>query len=385
MNPTSQKLYTRTIRTQPHQGERLAIFLATSGHSGVDRIMTNLIHAFAEQGLQVDLLHVRNHGPHLDPVPANVRVVDLGAAHVNSSLFPLLRYLRRERPAALLSDKDKVNRLAIWSRRLAGVTTRVVIRTGTTVSKDLASHPPMKRWIQRFSMRRFYPGADGIIVPSQGAATDLAAVAALPLERIQVIPNPILTPALERLAAEPIEHPWFVTREVPVILGVGELCARKDFATLIRAFSLVRQKRSAKLVILGRGRQQEALRSLADKLGVADDLSLPGFVSNPYAYMKRAGIFVQTSRYEGFGNVLAEALAVGIPVVSTDCPSGPREILQGGRYGALVPVGDAQALSDAILHTLDNPPDPSFLKQGAAPFEVHNSARRYLEVLGLSR
>ncbi len=359
------------------------MFFATSGHSGVDRVMTNLIRTFAARGIGVDVLHVRNHGPYLDPVPSNVRIVEMGTAHVNSSLFPLIRYLRREQPAALLTDKDRVNRLALWARRLARVPTRVIVRTGTTVSRDLASRRPLQRWLQRISMRRFYRWADGIIVPSAGAARDLAQVSGLPLHRIRAVPSPVITPELRRLAEEPAAHPWFTTKDRPIVLGVGELCGRKDFATLIRAFAKLRQERACRLVILGEGRQRARLAALARDLGIGDDVAMPGFVKNPYPYMSRADLFVLSSNLEGAPVVLMEALAIGTPAVSTDCPSGPREILGDGRYGPLVPVGDSEALSKAMLATLDNPPDRALLKQGAEPFLAETSATSYLQVLGL--
>jgi glycosyltransferase involved in cell wall biosynthesis len=360
----------------------IAVFLATSGHSGVDRVMTNLIHEFAARGLAVDLLHIRNHGPYLQPV-AGVRIVDLGTAHVNSSLPALMRYLRRERPVALLSDKDRVNRLALCARRLTGVPTRVVVRTGTTVSQDLQALGTIARWSQRLSMRWFYPWADAIVVPSHAAAHDLAQLNGWPPGRVQALPSPVVTPQLAHLAEQPLDHHWFKTKDRPIILGVGELGGRKDFSTLVRAFAKVRQRRRCRLLILGEGRQREKLQRLAANLEVSDDLSLPGFVKNPYAYMARADLFVLCSRYEGSPVALMEALAVGVPVVSTDCPSGPREILQDGRYGRLVPVGDVNALADAVLATLDRPPARTFLQQAATPFTVETSATKYLEALGI--
>lgn len=363
--------------------KRLAIFAATSGHSGVDRNLGNLIPALAARGVQVDVLHIRNHGPHIDPLPANVRIVELGTAHVNTSLFALIRYLRRERPDTLLADKDKVNRLALWARFLAGAPARVVVRLGINISQNLATRGAWTRWAQRTSIRLFYRWADAIIVPSEGVAVDLAILARLPRERIDVLPNPVVTPGLLALAAKPAGDPWLDEVRVPVILGVGELSSRKDFETLVRAFALVRRERPCRLVIVGRGRQRDNLLALAADLGIADDVALPGFVANPYAYMHRASVFVLSSRIEGFGNVLVEALAAGAPVVSTDCPSGPNEILDGGRYGILVPVGNAETMARAIIETLDHPPAPEQRRIAAERFSVDISAHRYLEVLAL--
>jgi glycosyltransferase involved in cell wall biosynthesis len=362
--------------------ERLAIFLATSGHSGVDRIMKNLIPAFAKEGIRVDLLHVENHGPYLETLPNRVRILELGTAHTYTSLKPLVGYLRSEQPSVMLSDKDRVNRIALLARRLARVSTRVVVRTGTTVSKDLETRSPLDRLAHYLSMHYAYPQADAIIVPSLGAAVDLASFAKIPLDRISVVPSPIATPEIYKQALEELGHSWLAEKKMPVILGVGELCARKDFKTLIYAFAKVRKSRPCKLLILGRGRLRKDLEALVKRLNLTGEIELPGFVKNPYAYMARADIFVHSARYEGAPVALMEALSLGRPVVSTDCPSGPREILQGGVYGRLVPVGDPDAMARAILDTLDNPSERSFLKQAAAPFTLEASVSKYLKVLG---
>lgn len=364
--------------------DRLAVFVATSGHSGVDRVITNLATQWAAWGLLVDLLKVRNHGPHLDPLPAGVRLVDLGAAHVNSALPALVHYLRRERPAAMLTDKDRVNRVAILARALARVDTRLAVRVGTTVSVNLRGRGAWERWVQRTSMHRLYPLAERVLVPSQGAADDLATYTGLAREHISVVPSPILTLALERLAAEPADHPWLADPDIPVILGVGELGYRKNFETLVRAFALVRSTRPCHLLILGRGRRREHLLRLAAELGVAEDIDLPGFAANPYAAMARARLFVLSSRWEGMPVVLIEALACHTPVVSTDCPSGPREVLGEGTTGTLVPVGDDAAMAEAIDTWLDRQVPASAFEQAVADYRVERSAASYLHALGMA-
>jgi glycosyltransferase involved in cell wall biosynthesis len=363
----------------------VAFFLATSGHSGVDRVMANLIGEFSRRGVRMDLLHVKDHGPYLDPIPEHVRIVELGTQHVSTSLFPLIRYLRRERPAALLSDKDKVNRTALWARAIARARTRVVVRMGTTVSKNLERRGALHRRLQLWSIRLFYRWAHGIIVPSAGAADDLAAVSGLPRERISAVPSPVITQRVQTLAREEPDHPWLREQDSPVILGVGELCARKDFDTLIRAFAMVRRSRPAKLIILGEGRRREKLMGLIRELGLEGDVDLPGFKTNPYAYMARASAFALSSTCEGAPVVLMEALALGTPCASTDCPSGPREILAAGHYGPLVPVGDAEALGEALLSLLESPPPANNLRQGAQRYSAEASATEYLKVLGLAK
>lgn len=364
-------------------GRRLAVFVATSGHSGVDRVVTNLVTQWAGWGLPVDLLRVRNHGPYLEPVPNGVRVVDLGTAHVNTALLALVRYLRRERPLALLTDKDRVNRVAIVGRLLARVDTRLVVRVGTTVSVNLRGRGMWERRVQRTSMRWLYRMADRVIVPSRGVAADLAAYAGLDPAHIAVAPSPIVTPELERQASEIADHSWLADPATPVILGVGELGFRKDFETLIRAFSLVRRRRPCRLLILGRGRRRNDLLRLAAELGVAEDIDLPGFTANPYAYMSRARLFVLSSRWEGMPVVLIEALACHTPAVATDCPSGPREIVGDGVTGALVGVGDSAAMADAIGVWLERTVPASVFEDAIAPYRIEASAAAYLKELGL--
>lgn len=360
----------------------LAILAATSGHSGVDRVIRNLVPELGRRGLGVDVLGIRGHGPSLEALPVGCRHLVLPASHVWGALAPLVSYLRRERPRVLLADKDKVNRAALAARAVAAADTRVFLRLGTTVSHNLASRGLLARTVQRASMRHLYRRAAGVIVPSAGVAEDLAAYAGLPPDHIHVAPNPVVTPLLARLAAEPAPHPWF-GEATPVLLGVGELSERKDFATLVRAFARLRALRPARLVILGEGRRRDELLDLARELGVAADVALPGFVANPYPAMARAAAFALTSRWEGLGIVLVEALALGVPSAACDCPSGPREVLGGGRYGPLVPVGDDAALAAALGDLLDHPPARAHLQEAARPYTVEASADAYLAAMDL--
>jgi glycosyltransferase involved in cell wall biosynthesis len=364
---------------------RIACFFSTSGHSGVDRAARHLIPALARRGYRVDLLKVRRHGPELGEVPDGVTVVDLGSRHTFACLPRLVRYLRRQRPAAMLSDKDRVNRTALLARALARVPTRLVLSSGTTISIDLTNRGRLERWIQRNSMGRLYPLADRVIVTSQGVADDMAAYTGLARHLIRVVPSPVVPDTLFNPDFPRPDHPWFGDPGTPLILSAGALCGRKDFDTLLRAFARVRRERPCRLMILGRGSARERLLSLAGQLGVADRFALPGFVEQPYAYMAHADLFAFTSRWEGLGFVLIEALAVGTPVVSTDCPSGPREILEGGRYGTLVPVGDDLALAAAMIATLDAPLAAETLRQAARPYEIEASTDAYLDALGLPR
>ncbi len=362
---------------------RIACLFATSGHSGVDRIVQRLLPAIAARGHAVTLFRLRHHGPAVEPAPG-LEVVELDAAHVATAGRELARRLRTLRPDVLLADKDRVNRLARRALDRAGVDARLVMRNGTTVSVDLARRKPLDRWLQHRSMRRTYDRADAVLMPSRGAADDFARVTGLARERIRVVPSPVVDDTLFQRAEEPVEHPWLAGKDRPVILGVGELGARKDFATLLRAFARLRAERPARLIILGRGKRREALLAEAEALGVAADVDLPGFDPNPYRYMARADAFALASRWEGLGLVLVEALALGTPAAATDCPSGPREVLDDGRLGPLVPVGDDAALAAALHQLLAHPPLPGTLQAAARPYTVEASVTAYLEAMGVA-
>jgi len=366
---------------------RIACFFSTSGHSGVDRAAQHLIPALARRGYQVDLLKVRRHGPHLPEIPPGVRVIDLGSRHTYGCLPALVGYLRRERPAVLLSDKDRVNRTALFARTLARIgtplPTRLVFSSGTTISIDLATRGPLERWVQRNSMGRLYPFADQVIVTSAGVADDMAAYTGLARALIRVVPSPVVPESLFTADLPRPDHPWLGDPAAPLILSAGELCHRKGFDTLLRAFARVRSQRPCRLMILGRGGERAALLALATELGVAQDFALPGYVPQPYAFMAHADLFAFTSRWEGLGFVLIEALAVGTPAVATDCPSGPREVLQNGRYGPLVPVDDAAALAQAMLDTLDAPLPAARLHAAARPYAIEAATDAYLDAMRL--
>ena len=362
---------------------RLALLFATSGHSGVDRIVANLLPEFGRTVHEFDLLRIKGHGPYLEELPSNVRDIRLPAAHRNTVLPGLVRYLRRERPAALLTASHRLNRAALQARWLARVPTRVAIRMGMTLTGQQEVLGPRKGRRLIRSMRFWYPRADAVVCPSEGLGRELHELARVPGKRLHVIPNPIVTDSLLERAGEPLDDPWFTGEGPPVILGAGSLEPRKDFATLLRAFARLRQQRPARLVILGEGRERGRLEALAAELGISEDVRLPGFEPNPYRWMSRADAFALTSLREGSGAVLVEALACGTPATSTDCPVGPAEILQEGRVGPLAPVGDDTAVAANLTELLDRAPSPESMAAAVAPFRAESSAAAYLRAMGV--
>ncbi|WP_067560814.1 glycosyltransferase [Halofilum ochraceum] len=361
----------------------VAVLVSYSGDGGVERMINNLVQGLLDAGCVVDVIVLRNEGGHIYALPAGANVVRLGTRHAVFALPGLVLYLRRARPRALLAAKDRAGRVAIRARRLAGVPTRIVVRIGNTLSQSLAGRSRLRRMLRYGPIRRLYPLADAIVAVSQGVADDVVATSGVDRARVAVLPNPVITRELDERARESVDHPWLCEGAAPVILSVGRLTRQKDFPTLLKAFARVRRQREARLLILGEGEDRRALERLADELGIADALDLAGFAANPYAYMVRADLFVLSSAWEGSPNALTEAMHLGVPVVATDCRSGPREVLDGGRIAPLVPVGDFEAMAAAIVATLDAPPDGATLRVAVAGYTRERSTARYLEVLGI--
>lgn len=362
--------------------KRLAVLISFSGDGGVERMVTNLCAEFA-QHVQVDLLALRAEGRHASRIPPQVKLIQLKARHSWTSVGEIADYLRTARPDALLVAKDRAGRAAIRARQRAGATMPLWIRLGTNLSAALERKSAFNRWLRVMPMRRLYPRADGVIAVSEGVRRDTATVTGLPLERIVVIRNPVITPALAQQAAQAAPHPWLADKLVPVVIGMGRLTRQKDFPTLLRAFAAIQQQRPSRLILLGEGGERAALAALAAQLGITEHLSFAGFQKNPYAWLARADLFVLSSAWEGSPNALTEALALGVPSVSTRCPSGPDELLADGRYGPLVAVGDHAALAQAMLATLASPLPADQLREAVAEYRVELSARRYLQQLGL--
>jgi glycosyltransferase involved in cell wall biosynthesis len=358
----------------------VALFLPTLHGGGAERKVLNLADRFATMGLRVDLVVAKAEGVYAGRVPPSVHLVDLNARRTLSSVLALRRYLSRSAPHALLSVMGHANIVGLSAWQLGGRQVRMVVCEESLPGPAISQAPNRRERLLPLLQHFLYPWAVGIVAVSERAADDLARLIRIPRDRIRVIYNPVVSPDLPKQAQSPVDHAWFGPGEPSVILGVGRLTPAKDFPTLLRAFARVRQVRAVRLVILGEGELRGTLEALVRDLGLEDSVSLPGFVQNPYAYMARAKLFVLSSAWEGFGSALVEAMACGLPVVSTDC-GGPSEILEGGMYGRLVPVGDPQALAEAILTALVEPPQADLLRARAEDFSVEKIADQYLEVL----
>lgn len=360
----------------------IAIFIPSLRGGGAERAMVALANGFVRRGYMVDLVIADEQGVFRKEVSESVRIVNLGSKRMMASVFRLAAYLQRSKPDALLSAMTHVNLTAIWARYFARVSTRLVISERSTFSqalKGLGGRRVMT-WLMPQLVRFFYPSADAVVSVSIGVQEDLLHHVSLPSSVSHVVYNPVVDDGLLQRAEEPIEHPWFTVGNLPVVLAVGRLTEAKNFPLLLKAFAHVRKNRPCRLMILGEGPLRHALETQVRDLGLGTDALLPGFVDNPLPYMRQASVFVLSSSWEGLPAVLIQAMACGCRVVSTDCPSGPREILEDGRWGELVPVGNEEALAKAMERGLDNRSPPN-VRERASFFSEFQSVVAYQKVL----
>jgi glycosyltransferase involved in cell wall biosynthesis len=365
------------LKNEIKQNSPIAIFFETLGAGGIEQTCLKLTKGLHFSGIRVDLLLRSLEGEFVSLLPKEINTVNFSASRVLTTIFPLARYLRKEKPAVIISNGSAINIATLMARVLVrNCKTRLIITERTNIFRKRKYN--FKARITLFCMRWLYPKADVVVGVSDGVSRALEERLGLENGSVKTIYNGIIDEGFYERANEPLEHEWFKPGSPPVLLAVGRLVEQKDFATLLRAFALLRKNRSAKLIILGEGRLRTLLEKQVDELELRDDVQMPGFEINPLKYYKNCSAFVLSSRFEGLGGVIIEALGCGCPVVATDCPSGPAEILENGEYGLLVPVGDPYALAEAMGKALDNPPEPGLLMDRAKEFSVEKAVSNYL-------
>lgn len=384
------------------QQKKVAFLLHNLEGGGIQRVALNLLKEMVKRDdISLDLVVASAKGSYLEQVPPGVRVVDL-RINIDFRTKSLIRlvpaianYLRQEKPDILLSHLPYINSLAVMAKLLTRIAIKLILIEHTFPyhkAIELESSPAkikQRKWqllptLMPVIMRWFYPLADKVVTVSQGMARELEQDLKLKPNSVQVIYNPVIDDSLYLKFNAPVEHPWFQPNQPPVLIAVGRLAAQKDYVTLLRAFAQFREKYSARLLILGEGELHSDLEAFVSNLGLETDVSLAGFVSNPYAYMAKAAAFVMSSVWETFGIVLVEAMACGCQVISTDCPYGPNEILEQGKYGWLVPIRDVTALATAMQQALESPKNSDGLRHRAQQFRIEQAVSAYLNLISLN-
>ena len=364
--------------------KKIAVLVSFSGQGGVERSFALLMNELVARGIAVDLLLIKSNSPHLSALSPNIRQIPLKNQHAATCVGEVAAYLAREQPSALLVAKHRAILASIKAKKRAKVDTPLYGVIGINVSQSLENRSAVQRWQWYWLMRRHYPKLTGLIGVSEGVAADLRSITGMTDDQVTAIKNPVTTDAMLQEASYPVDHRWLADDfDEPVLITVGRLTKNKDHGMLLRAFGRINAERPSRLLILGEGPERSQLESQITALQLQDRVELAGFVDRPWAWMAKADLFVLSSFAEGSGNVLTEAMAVGTAVVSTDCPSGPSEMLDGGKVAPLVPVGDDKALAEACLSVLSSAAAPEVLARAVAPFTAAASAENYLKFMRL--
>lgn len=363
----------------------VAFFLPSLEPGGTERGVVNLVNTIDRGRYSVSLVLGNMEGDFISQVRKDIPMINLDARHSLPLFFKLLRYFKQQQPDIFISAFPRINIICLAARMFSGVKTKLIVTEHSVFSMlPMIAKTFWRRLFARLFMpflgRLMYPAADAIVCVSKGVARDISSFITAP-GAVTVIYNPVIDDRIYQLAQEPVLHPWFSDASIPVILAVGRLVDCKDYPTLFSAFRLVALQQSVRLVILGRGPEEEKLTSLVTGMGLSASVAFLGFQENPFKYMAKASVFVLSSLQEGFGNVIIEAMACGIPVVSTDCPTGPGEIIDNGKNGMLVPVRDEKSMATAILDILhDHNMVETFKVEGkkrAEIFSVKKSVAEY--------
>ena len=360
------------------------LFRPTLSEGGADRVTITLLRHLNRQWFRPTLVLVKRDGTLIDDIPDDVRVIDLGVSRLRFSWLELATVLRREKPDILLSTSSGGNIIASLAHAAASdPKPRLILSERSTFSAVRRERRPT--WLPVATItRQLYKRAHRIIAVSEGVAMDLREALRLPADLVTAIYNPLVDEELHRQADEPVDHPWFA-ESTPILLAVGRLVVQKDYPSLLHAFRQLRSTRPVRLIILGEGAMRKDLEALASGLEIRSDVDFLGFVKNPFPFMKRCTVYVLCSRIEGLPGALIQAMACGAPVVSTDCPHGPAEIIDQGTSGFLVPVGDPSRLAAAVSRVLDDPGlRGRFSETGrivAGRFQVSSMMRLYEEAL----
>lgn len=363
--------------------KKISIILPNLHGGGAERVAVNLANDWLDRGFNVEFVLMHNEGNVLNSLNPKISVVNFNVKRIRSFILPLWRYMRNKNFDIIWANMWPITSIAIFAWLLNHRHGKLFITDHNQLSHSCVNELGVSEYWLGMLIRLTYPLASGVIAVSKGVALDLAHLSKLPVEKFEVIYNPAAIGASsESLNDDQSEMLWGEGYDYH-ILAVGSLKAVKNHVLLINAFSKLSLILNAKLIILGEGELRSKLEKLINELKLEARVSMPGFYQNPYPFFQSADLFVMTSNQEGFGNVIVEALECGVPVVSTDCPSGPAEILANGLYGRLVPVGDVGALSLAIQESLMDSHDHDALIKRARNFSINLISEKYLGVFGL--
>lgn len=352
----------------------IILFIGDLTIGGAERVTVNLANQLAENGHQVEVLVVTEQGELVSELLRSVKFSVLSVNRIRWSMVPLARHLRRSRPDTVISFLTGANVMTILAAQISRVSSQIIVTEHSTQSEAQAFSKKRDMALAKYT----YAFADHVVGVSRGVSEDIRKWAKISHDKVSTIYNPVVDEDQLTIVYDPPSHQWFQDNKISVVLSVGRHVKSKDYPTLIRAFArLAKEQEDTRLLLLGGGELTSEYKSLAEHLGVHKKVDMPGFLSDPYPYMSHSDVFALSSMLEGLSLVLIESMACGTPVVSTDCPNGPSEVLVDGKYGELVPIGDSKALKDALSRTLSNPLSGEKLQERARDFSIQKATRQY--------
>lgn len=358
--------------------KRICFFAPNLEGGGAERVISILAARFSESAYEVDLVLANAAGPYLNDIPDSVEVINFKCKKMILTLPKIIKYLRTQQPDILFTSHMHVSTIALYAVKLSFIKTRVFVRQPTMLMPSSRK----RSWTSKLRQKLFLMASKSayrIIVTSKSMSKEFQNLSGLSSDKIVIIYNPVPIQTIEKKSLEILEHPWFKDGELPVILAVGRLITVKDFRTLVKAFCITHNKIPTRLLILGEGPLRAEIEELIEKLGVKDLVQMPGFVSNPYQYMKHSQVFVLSSLWEGFPNSMVEAMACGTAIVSTDCDGGASEVLEFGKWGKIVPIENEQKMAEAIVETLSMENLPNVVER-VTEFSVDHIFKKYDEI-----
>lgn len=363
----------------------IVFFLPSLGGGGTERIIVNIVNNLDKRKYNVSLVLGEAKGDFLNEIEKGVPIVNLNASGNLKLLFKLTEYFNKAAPEIFISSFPRFDLISLLAKMFSKKKTKIIIIEHINFSFHLFTARSLyRRLIGRLILpsfvKVFYPMADIIVCVSNGVAKDISKIINRP-DKIKIIYNPVISDKIYKLSEETIRHAWFSDQKIPIILAAGRLAKQKDYPTLLEAFKLVIEKNPARLVILGEGEDRNKLEKFSQRIGIFENVLFLGFQKNPYKYMKKAAVFVLSSLQEGFPTVIVEDMACGAPVVSTNCRSGPNEIIENGKNGLLVPIGDPISLADGITKLIESPSlREKFSREGkrrAEDFTIDKKVKEY--------
>jgi len=362
----------------------IVLFIPSLRCGGAEKVFINLAEGLQQYNVKPIFFIADASGPFLKNIENKFSIINCNVKHVYQALPYLCSFIKRYNIPYLLSAMDHTNIISILAQKLVFANTKIFITIHSSLSQRLNNQSTNKERLLFKLTPFFYKYANGIIAVSHGVAMDLVRHTKMPRNKISVIYNPVISTDIYKLSNESTQHPWLKDKEkIPIAIGLGRLVPEKNFSSLIKAIYRVNKVVKCRLILLGDGEERENLIALIDRMGLNDLVSLPGYVSNPYAYIRRASVFVLSSIREGLPTALIEALALGVPVVSTNCPNGPAEILANGRYGILVPVDDIEKMSASIIEILTKRMNFFIPKDWIEQFTIDKVTQSYLKLMGI--